>query len=206
MTPTRIPVSCPAVPPATGVIGPSRRSLPVLLLALLLAVPGAGCRGGQAGRRADQVVLITIDTLRADHLGCYGDRAAETPVLDALARESIVWEDVTSAVPVTLPSHATILTGLTPPAHRVRANGSFRLAPGVETLPEKLKTRGFATAAFVGSYVLHREFGLDQGFDLYDDRLPGGSKARRFEFAERRAGEVLARAGDWAISKKDAPF
>jgi arylsulfatase A-like enzyme/Flp pilus assembly protein TadD len=131
---------------------------------------------------------------------------AATPVLDGLAREGILFEDATTVAPVTLVAHATVLTGLIPPSHGVRSNGSFRLPDGVTTLAERLHARGFATAAFVGSFVLSHEFGLDRGFDLYDDRLPAQTKDRKFDFAERRAEEVLARAGDWAVAKKDQPF
>jgi len=190
----------------------SRFSLPrFVALAVLVASfsallwLAAGCRGG-APQRCHQVVLITIDTLRADHLGCYGAAGAATPALDALAREGFLYEDATSVAPITLVAHATILTGLIPPAHGVRSNGSFRLPAEVTTLAERLRAGGFATGAFVGSFVLSHEFGLDQGFDTYDDALPRQSQDRKFEFAERRAEEVLGRAGDWAVAKKDVPF
>jgi choline-sulfatase len=176
-----------------------------MALAAILAALATGCRAGAPGR-PDRIVLITIDTLRADHLGCYGASAAATPVLDALAREGVLYEDTTSVAPVTLVAHATMLTGLIPPAHGVRSNGSFRLPAEVTTVAERLQGRGFATGAFVGSFVLSHEFGLDQGFDTYDDTLPRQKPGRKFDFAERRAGEVLGRAADWAISKKDRPF
>src|SRR5439155_23919005 len=136
----------------------------------------------------------------------YGASGAETPVLDDLARHGVLYEDVTSAAPITLVSHATILTGLTPPAHGVHTNGTFRLPPEVETLAERLKARGFSTAAFVGAFVLHHEFGLDQGFDVYDDELPPRGMARKFDFEERRAAEVLDRAAGWALAHEDEPF
>src|SRR5438128_314912 len=143
-----------------------RRSVLAARLALAIALVGpvlAGCRNAGAPGPAKQVVLVTIDTLRADHLGCYGAARAATPALDALAREGVLYEDATSVAPITLVSHATILTGLIPPGHGVRTNGSFRLSPSVTTLAERLKERGFATGAFVGSFVLSHEFGLDQG-------------------------------------------
>src|SRR5262245_43827798 len=175
--------------------------VPTAVLAGLLE----GCRG-PVPERPDKIVLITIDTLRADHLGCYGAAGAATPVLDGLAREGVLYEDATSVAPVTLVAHATILTGLIPPAHGVRSNGSFRLPAEVTTLAERLHARGFATGAFVGSFVLSHEFGLDQGFDTYDDTLPRQRPDRKFDFAERRAVEVLSRAADWAVAKKDGPF
>src|SRR5437867_8439080 len=177
--------------------------LPATAAILLVAsCRGTGARGAS---RPDQVVLVTIDTLRADHLGCYGSAAARTPAIDSLARESVLYEEATSSAPITLVSHATILTGLSPPAHGVRTNGSFRLPSSVLTLAERLKARGFATGAFIGAFVLHHEFGLDQGFDTYDDALPGVG-ARRFEFAERRASQVLSRAGEWVMAHRSGPF
>lgn len=142
------------------------------------------------------MLLVTIDTLRADRVGAYGDAAARTPRLDALAREGTLFEAAFSPVPLTLPAHATLLTGLLPPQHGVRGNGSFALGPDPRTLAEALKQRGLATAAFVGGFPLARRFGLDRGFDVYDDameRAPG----LHFDFAERRADRVVAGATTW---------
>jgi arylsulfatase A-like enzyme len=142
------------------------------------------------------VLLVTIDTLRADRVGAYGDAAARTPRLDALAREGTLFEAAFSPVPLTLPAHATLFTGLLPPQHGVRGNGSFALGPGPPTLAEALKRRGLATAAFVGGFPLARRFGLARGFDVYDDameRAPG----LHFDFAERRADRVVAEATAW---------
>lgn len=123
-------------------------------------------RGAAAGFN---VVLITLDTLRADHLRCYGYQGVETPTLDGLATEGVRFVDAVTSVPMTLPSHCTIFTGMYPPRHGVRDNGTYRLVASTETLAERLNSAGYATAAFVGSFVLDKRYGLDQGFDVYND-------------------------------------
>jgi arylsulfatase A-like enzyme len=116
-------------------------------------------------------VLVTIDTLRADRIGCYGAADAETPTLDALAARGVRFETAISPTPITLPAHATLLTGQDPPRHGARHNGYFRLTEAVPTLAEALRGAGFATAAFVSAFVLDARFGLARGFDVYDDRI-----------------------------------
>ena len=118
-----------------------------------------------------------MDTTRADHLGAWGDAHAHTPNLDALAARGTRFARCDTAAPITLPSHATILTGLFPPRHGVRDNGTFVLAPKVETLAERLAARGYDTAAVVSAVVLARRQGLDQGFRVYDDDLGAGYAA-----------------------------
>ncbi len=142
------------------------------------------------------MLLVTIDTLRADRVAVYGDAQARTPQLDALARGGVLFEHAYSPVPLTLPAHASILTGLLPPQHGVRGNGSFALGAAPRTLAEALRGQGLATAAFVGAFPLARRFGLDRGFDTYDDafeRAPG----LHFEFPERRADKVADAALAW---------
>jgi arylsulfatase A-like enzyme len=117
-------------------------------LFLLVAAGGVGCR---AKPKAHNVVLVTIDTTRADHIGCYGYAAARTPTMDRLAGEGVVFENAYSSVPLTAPSHSTILTGKHPMAHGVRDNGLFVLQPEQRTLAEILKERGYRTAAAVPS-------------------------------------------------------
>jgi arylsulfatase A-like enzyme len=169
-------------------------------------VRGALCLGLLAGSACahpppapeapPSVLLVTIDTLRADRLGCYGDSLARTPHADALARDGVLFEAAYTPVPITLPAHASILTGLLPPAHGVRGNGTFALGPGPATLAEALKARGRRTAAFIGGFPLARRFGLARGFDHYDDtvlKLPGV----HYEFAERRGADVAAAARSW---------
>ena len=135
------------------------------------------------------IVLVTIDTLRADRLGSYGSTRGLTPSLDAFAREATRFTAAVSQVPLTLPSHATILTGLHPSHHGIRTNDGFRLAPTVPTLAELLKASGYATAAFIGGYPLRASSGLSRGFDRYDDEFLTSPDA-----TERSADEVTRSA------------
>src|SRR5262245_25796225 len=151
-----------------------RRAAAVLVAAALLS-----CRREAAGPLARltpaatslNVVLVTLDTLRADRLGCYGYTGGATPHIDELASKGVLFEQATATVPLTLPSHCSILTGLLPPRHGVRDNGGVPLAESRTTLAERLKGAGFATGGFVGAWVLERRFGLAQGFDRYSDRF-----------------------------------
>jgi choline-sulfatase len=126
------------------------------------------------GRTRPNLVLVTLEATRADHLGCYGDTRAATPGIDQLAREGAVFTQAIAVAPLTLPSHVSILTGLYPPAHGVRDDSGFRLLDAATTLPEHLKAQGYATAASIGAHVLAGEVGLKQGFDTYAEpkRLP----------------------------------
>ncbi len=134
--------------------------------------PAAPARIAEPGAaRGKNVLLVTLDTLRADRLGCYGYDLAETPVIDRLAGEGVRFAHAVTAVPMTLPAHCTIMTGLYPPGHGVRDNGLFRLSGELPTLAETLKQQGYVTAAFVAAFVLDARYGLDRGFDHYDDDL-----------------------------------
>ena len=141
------------------------------------------------------LLLITIDTLRADRVGVYGHKPAETPHLDRLARDGVLVERAMTPVPLTLPAHASIMTGTYPLEHGVRNNGNYFLPEGIPTLAGILKERGYVTAAFVAAFVLDARFGLARGFDHYSDRvneaLPGSW------YAERNADEVLEDFKPW---------
>jgi arylsulfatase A-like enzyme/Flp pilus assembly protein TadD len=156
-----------------------------------LASPGA--------LRGANVLLITIDTLRQDRVGAYGNRSGLTPTIDRLAAAGVRYAHAFSPAPLTLPAHASILTGLLPRRHGIHNNTRVRLDEHVPTLAGTLKRAGYRTGAFVGAFVLDRRFGLNQGFDEYDDRLPRGERAS-FHFAERRGAEVVAAAGNWILS------
>jgi arylsulfatase A-like enzyme/Tfp pilus assembly protein PilF len=158
--------------------------------------PPSGRVGDSPGRGPD-IVLVTIDTLRADAVGFSGNARVETPRLDRLARGSLVFTNAHAHNVVTLPSHANILTGLYPYQHGIRDNSGFRLDPKIPTLATLLKAKGYATGAFVGAFPLDSRFGLDRGFDLYDDRYPKGKTALDFEMAERPGSEVVAAARNW---------
>lgn len=133
------------------------------------------------------VLLITLDTTRADHLGCYGHRAIKTPNIDAMASRGVRFARAFTPSPSTLPSHSTILTGLYPHRHGARTNGSYKLGPENHTLAEVLKTQGYTTMAAVSCYVLDSRFGSDQGFDVYDDDLSRGVKYSNRAIRERPA-------------------
>lgn len=154
-----------------------------------------GC-SDPAGSVPERVVLVTIDTLRADHVGCYGAPGAHTPVLDTLAARGVRFETAISPAPLTLPSHASLMTGLDPPQHGVRHNSVHRLGGAIPTLAERMRERGLATAAFVGALVLDRRFGLDRGFDVYDDRMDRSSSVL-FGVSERPADRVVDATLDW---------
>ncbi len=167
----------------------------------------------QSGSAAGfNVVLFTLDTLRADRVHCYGYEDVATPALDALAAEGVRVADAVSVVPMTLPAHATIMTGDYPPRHGVRDNGTYRLTAHRETLAERLKAQGYSTAAFIAAFVLDRRYGLDQGFDVYDDAItpeqgaPGGEPLN----PQRRGNVVVDSATRWLKaheeSASDRPF
>jgi arylsulfatase A-like enzyme/Flp pilus assembly protein TadD len=145
---------------------------------------------------ARDAILITIDTLRADALGFAGNQRVATPVLDRLAAGGLVFDQARGHNVFTLPSHVNILTGLLPHQHGVRDNAGFVLPATVETAATWLRARGFATAAVVGAFPLDARYGLDRGFDLYDDAYPEGGY-REFREAERRGHEVVARGLAW---------
>lgn len=179
-------------------------------LAVFFALISAACAGGATDRSEPlpatpnrSVLLITIDTLRWDALGSYG-AATETPALDALAERGVRFEHAVAHAVVTLPSHATLLTGSDPSRHGVHSNEGHRLGDGASTWAERLGAAGYATGAFVGAFVLDSQFGLAQGFDVYDDDLgdPGedGPPA-----VERPAETVVASALDW-IGEQDSPW
>ncbi len=173
-------------------------------LLLLVSLALAGC-ARPAPARPVSVLLVTIDTLRADRVGAYGDTAARTPQLDALAREGVLFERAFSPVPLTLPAHATILTGLLPPEHGVRGNGAFALGAAPATLAETLKLRGLETAAFVGAFPVARRFGLARGFDVYDDAIERAA-GLHFDFAERRADRVVDATLGWLAGRSGPVF
>lgn len=172
--------------------------LPCFFALLALGCGGPGGEGPGPPMAHDAAVhdgpnllLVTLDTVRADRLGCTGRSRAMTPVIDRLAARGTLLPRVSAPTPVTLPSHATILTGSYPPGHGVRSNGVFTLAEDRHTLAEMLGAAGYRTGAFVSAFVLDRRFGLDQGFENYDDQMPERDPLARFGYlAERQAEET----------------
>ena len=140
---------------------------------ILAAILSAVCGGSARALAADppNVLLLTLDTTRADALGAFGGRGARTPVLDALAARGTRWEQAITATPLTLPAHSSLFTGLTPSEHGVQDNGLNVLPKSLPTLAEALSARGYATAGFVASLVLDGSFGLTRGFGTYDDHI-----------------------------------
>jgi arylsulfatase A-like enzyme/Tfp pilus assembly protein PilF len=151
------------------------------------------------------LLLISVDTLRPDHLGCYGYAGIQTSNIDRLAGEGVRFTDVTSSVPLTLPSHATILTGLYPPTHGIRDNAYMSLPREISTLAEILRDQGYSTCAVIGAFVLDSRYGLDQGFETYDDDLSEGRQTREFSYTEIRA-DAVSRKTIAHLRKIDEPF
>lgn len=159
------------------------------------------------GQKNFNIILITVDTLRADRLGCYGFTPDVTPAMDRMAASGVRFENCIAQTPLTLPSHTTILTGTLPIYHGVRDNGGFVVPPQLQTLAEAFKTAGYKTAAFVSAYVLDSKWGLNQGFDYYFDRFDLG----RFEKislgeVQRRAEETIDEALNWLEKNKSQKF
>jgi arylsulfatase A-like enzyme/Flp pilus assembly protein TadD len=150
------------------------------------------------------VILISIDTCRADHLGCYGFQGDISPNIDKLAEESVVFRNAVSPVPITLPAHCSMFCGTIPPYHGVRNNIGYKLTESNVTLAEILREKGLVTGAIAGSFVLDSQFGLEKGFDSYNDEFeeviaaPFGN--------ERRGGEVSRFAVEWLNKHKDERF
>jgi len=142
------------------------------------------------------VLLITLDTTRADRLGCYGYSKAKTPNLDFLAQNGVRFANAYCQVPLTLPSHCSILTGTYPTYHNVHNNGTYSLGLDQLTLTEVLQSKNFQTAAFLASFSVDSRFGLDQGFDLYDDNFQEGSPFKAVN-SERKAGDVYSQFSSW---------
>ncbi len=186
---------------AFGRIGGGPVGLPARIAILFCVLCAVACsRQCATGRLArDNVLLVTLDTTRADRLGCYGWTAARTPALDALARRGTLFENAVAQVPMTLPSHATLLTGRYPRELGIRLNGQAALTPEHPTLASAFKAHGYETAAFVAAFVLDSRFGLNRGFDVYDDEVGEG-------VLMRRADAVTDRALAWLRGVERRPF
>ena len=193
---------------------PAPRRRRWIVPALLAAATVAGLagwavwRGGSppapAGPRRPDVLLVTIDTLRADRLGCYGWAGAKTPVVDGLAARGARFAETVAQSPLTLPSHASIFTGVTPLVHGVRDNAGFRLGDSLPTVAETFAGAGYETAAFVSGFPVHRRFGLNRGFSTYDDLFPRGTNPSQLPYVERPADQTVAAAVRWLEARRAA--
>lgn len=152
------------------------------------------------------ILLVTIDTLRADYLSCYGGSRVQTPNIDRLASEGVLFAKAFAHNVVTLPSHVNILTGTYPTYHGVRDNAGFRLSEDALLISEILKQEGYNTAAVIGAFPLDDRFGLDQGFDLYDDFYGDTAHSHDMFFVERPADKVVDIALEWVNKQGDSPW
>jgi arylsulfatase A-like enzyme/Tfp pilus assembly protein PilF len=188
----------------------SRRLLLFSVMALGVAA-GAGLLASARGRAPRgkpglNVLLVTVDTLRADALGSYGAARAATPVLDRLAAAGLRFERARAHNVVTLPSHANILSGRYPFAHGLRDNAGYRFPAGLPTLATLLQARGYRTGAFVSAFPLDSRFGLDRGFDVYDDRLGDPERLASFRMAERPGTITVAAARRFLAREEGRPW
>jgi arylsulfatase A-like enzyme/predicted Zn-dependent protease len=161
-----------------------------------------------AGKARDfNVVLVTVDTLRADRIGCYGFKGVETPAMDLFARRGVKYDNCTAVTPLTLPSHTSILTGTYPTFHGVRDNGGFLVPDPMLTLAEVFQQQGYATSAFVAAYVLDSKWGLNQGFDHYFDNFDLSKyKTISLGNVQRPGDEVMDQALPWLEKNKEVKF
>ena len=179
----------------------------ILLISVIILI-STGSLYWKINRSAPQnnVLLITMDTTRADRLGCYGYAKAETPTLDALARNGILFKNAFAHVPLTLPSHANIMTGLLPPETGLRDNARGVLNPNIKTLAKEFKQRGYRTGAFIAAFVLDKQFGLSAGFDVYNDKMSNKVAGMNSFDAENKADIICDRALNWLKSDNKKPF
>jgi arylsulfatase A-like enzyme/predicted Zn-dependent protease len=194
------------------------RKASITLAALALLAAGAAAwpfarpfwreRAVRGAKRPLSVLLVTLDTTRADRIGCYGRERAATPNLDALAARGVLFRQAYSHVPLTCPSHSSLLTGRLPTHHGVRDNGGYVLAPEIPTVAERFQAAGHRTGAFVSAFVLDRRFGLARGFATYHDRVPPGRAADQGDPSHRavRAEETVGRALEWLSAEPARPF
>jgi arylsulfatase A-like enzyme/Tfp pilus assembly protein PilF len=175
----------------------------VLMLPLLVA---CGKRSIGSPSRTTPVILISIDTLRSDHLPAYGYKGVDTPNIDALRADSILYERAYSHVPLTLPSHVTMFTGMLPADNGMRDNMGNRLSESIPTLPDLLKRNGYATGGAVSAFVLRRDTGFGRGFDFFDDSTKGIAATESLGRIQRNGRETLQAVLPWLEKQGAQPF
>lgn len=184
----------------------SRRSWLVLLAATVL-FDGSGCRrGDDLVSPGAPVILISVDTLRADHLPAYGYRGVETPNLDAFRQDAVLFENAYSQVPLTLPSHTAIMTGLLPPQNGVRDNLGYALGPGPATIAGTLKEKGYATGGAVSTIVLSHATGVSRGFEFYEDNIEPNKVGQSISRVQRGGNDTQALLAGWVAGHSSKPF
>lgn len=180
------------------------RTFIIVLLVVIIGIAAWFFHGVLSRGKIRNVLLISIDTCRADYLSCYGYRRKITPNIDAVAKESILFENVVVPTPLTLPSHSSMLTGTAPLYHGIHDNLDYQLGQSNITLAEILKGNGFVTGAVISSFVLDSQFGLDQGFDTYNDQFEEEHYA--LDISERKGGEATRFALEWLEEHKNEKF
>jgi len=187
-----------------------KKALPVLIIIAVVAICwflryGEHERTGPVNTnlpdKIDTIVLISIDTIRADHMSCYGYKHRTTPNIDKMAKDSLFIQDAFSTIPLTLPAHSSMLTGLIPPTHGIHDNFEMRLPDENLTLAEIMKDNGFSTYGIISSVVLDSRFGMGQGFDVFDDTFAGQGEI--ITSAERKANETTENAIKWLADNYD---
>jgi arylsulfatase A-like enzyme/Flp pilus assembly protein TadD len=184
-----------------------RRRLAVAVVAAAAWLSGSGCRrGADLVSPGAPVILISIDTLRADHLPAYGYTGVQTPNLDALRADAVLFENAYSQVPLTLPSHTAIFTGLYPPQNGVRDNLGYALGPGPATIAAFLKANGYATGGAVSSIVLSHATGVSRGFDFYEDNIEPTKMSQSISRVQRGGNDTQAILAEWVSGQSGKPF
>jgi hypothetical protein len=185
----------------------------VVILAAAAVVAGVWVERARLPRvwpgsnRPANVLLVSIDTLRADHVGAYGYAAGRTPALDALAARGLRFTHASTVTPLTLPAHTSLMTGTFPAWHGVRDNGGFYVAEDQTTLAEVLRGRGYRTGAFVGAFVLDSRWGINQGFDRYFDEFDlSRYEGKGLDSVQRPGSEVVDQALPWLDEDRGRPF
>ena len=180
----------------------------LILSAVIVGVPlGASAQRPRKPGARPNVILVTMDTLRADHVGCYGDAQVKTPTIDGLAHDGVLYERAISQVPLTWPSHASIMTGTYPFQNGVQDFTAEPLGAQFRTLAQAFHAAGYATGAVVSSFVLDRSWGLGRGFDFYDDAFsPSSFQQKDLGLVDRRAEESVSRALTWLRRTPRRPF
>ena len=196
---------------ASGGVAKRPRARPVASLLIAIVVAGVAWllmrQPTDVPRNPNlSVLLISIDTLRADALGVYGNKTVATPWMDRLAREGVLFQKAHAHNVVTFPSHSNILSGQYPLIHGVRDNTGFRFPAQAPTLATRLKERGFETAAFVSAFVLNSRFGLDRGFDVYDDHTADLERQSPFTVPDRKAADTVALAARWIEGRQGKQY
>jgi arylsulfatase A-like enzyme/cytochrome c-type biogenesis protein CcmH/NrfG len=183
-------------------------SVPCAVVVLFLLVQRKAPLPGWLSRRPSNLLVVTLDTVRADHVGAYGYAPARTPRLDALAARGLRFERAATVTPLTLPAHASLFTGTFPARHGVRDNGGYYLGAEQETLAEVLRGRGYRTGGFVSAFVLDSRWGIDQGFERYFDDfdLSRFEQQAGMDAIQRPGGETVDEALGWLAEEPRKPF